>query len=66
MAVNEVEYNGFLLCFEVLADLDRGRIILCGDSNLVIRHMRVEIDCKAPGLQLVRQSVGEIAIVAES
>ena len=47
LTVNEAEYNGLLLCFELLADLYRGRIILCGDSNLVIRQMSGEIDCKA-------------------
>uniref|UniRef100_A0AAV1VAZ8 Reverse transcriptase RNase H-like domain-containing protein n=1 Tax=Peronospora matthiolae TaxID=2874970 RepID=A0AAV1VAZ8_9STRA len=40
LTVNEAEYNGFLLRFELLADLDRGRVIFCGDSNLVIRQMR--------------------------
>ena len=44
---------------ELLADLDRGRVILCGDSNLVIRHMRGEIGCKAPGLQLLRHKALE-------
>ena len=51
---NEAEYNGMLLCFDLLADLDRGRVIICGDSNLVIQQMRGETDCKAPGLQLLR------------
>ena len=59
LTVNEAEYNGLLLCFELLADLDRGRVILCGDSNLVIRQMRGEIDCKAPGLQLLRHKALE-------
>ena len=54
LTVNEAEYNGLLLCFELLANMDRGRVILCGDSNLVIRQMHGEIDCKAPGLQLLR------------
>uniref|UniRef100_A0AAV1VAM0 RNase H type-1 domain-containing protein n=1 Tax=Peronospora matthiolae TaxID=2874970 RepID=A0AAV1VAM0_9STRA len=40
LTVNEAEYNSFLLGFELLADLDRGRVIFCGDSNLVIRQMR--------------------------
>ena len=50
LTVNEAEYNVLLLCFELLADLDRGRVILCEDSNLVFQQMRGEIDCKAPGL----------------
>ena len=48
------KYRGLLLGFDLLADQTRGRIIICGDSNLVIRQMRGEIDCKAPGLQLLR------------
>uniref|UniRef100_A0AAV1TPZ2 Reverse transcriptase n=1 Tax=Peronospora matthiolae TaxID=2874970 RepID=A0AAV1TPZ2_9STRA len=59
LTVNEAEYNGLLLCFELLAGLNRGRVILCGDSSLVIRQMRGEIDCKAPGLQLLRHKALE-------
>ncbi|OWZ19162.1 reverse transcriptase [Phytophthora megakarya] len=29
---------------------DRRRVVICGDSNLVIRQMQSEMDCKAPGL----------------
>ena len=54
LTVNEAEYRGLLLSFDLLADQARGRVIICGDSNLVIRQMRGEIDCKAPGLQLLR------------
>ncbi|OWY99447.1 reverse transcriptase [Phytophthora megakarya] len=32
-----------------------GRVVICGDSNLVIRQTQGEMDCKAPGLQLRRQ-----------
>ena len=52
--VNEAEYIGLLLCFYLPADLERGQVIICGDSNLVIRQVRGEIDCKTPGLQLLR------------
>ncbi|POM75920.1 Reverse transcriptase [Phytophthora palmivora] len=55
LTVNEAESRGLLLCFELLETQDRGRIVICGDSNLVIRQMRGEIDCKAPGLQLLRR-----------
>ena len=48
--VNEAEYEGLLLCFHLLDKLDRRRLVVCGDSNLVIRQMRGEIECKAPGL----------------
>jgi len=59
LTVNEAEYRGLLLCFDLLETLDRGRLIVCGDSNLIIRQMRGEIDCKAPGLQLLRQKAFE-------
>ena len=48
--VNEAEYEGLLLCFCLLEKLDRRRLVVCGDYNLVIRQMRGEIECKAPGL----------------
>ena len=54
LTVNKAKYRGLLLGFDLLADRTRGRIIIGGDSNLVIRHMRGEIDCKATGLQLLR------------
>ncbi|ETL32496.1 hypothetical protein L916_14942, partial [Phytophthora nicotianae] len=50
LTVNEAEYQGLLLGFDVLSSLDRGRLIICGGSNLMIRQMRREIECKAPGL----------------
>ncbi|OWZ06572.1 reverse transcriptase [Phytophthora megakarya] len=42
-------------CLDLLEDLDPQRLVICGDSNLVIRQVRGEIDCKAPGLTLLRQ-----------
>ena len=48
LTVNEAEYLGFLLSFDCLPV--RPGVIIFGDSNSVIRQMRVEIDCKAPGL----------------
>ena len=59
LTINEAEYRGLLLCFDLLTDQTRGRVIICGDSNLVIRQMRGEIDCKAPGLQLMRHKAME-------
>ena len=50
LTVNEAEYIGLLLCFDLMTDQTRGRVIICVDSNLVIRQMRGDIDCKAPGL----------------
>ncbi|OWY98118.1 reverse transcriptase, partial [Phytophthora megakarya] len=40
---------------DLLEDLDPQRLVICGYSNLVIRQVRGEIDCKAPGLTLLRQ-----------
>ena len=59
LTVSEAEYRGLLLSFDLLAYQTRGRVIICGDSNLVIRQMRGEIDCKAPGLQLLRHKAME-------
>ncbi|OWZ19428.1 reverse transcriptase [Phytophthora megakarya] len=50
-----MEYHGLFLCLDLLEDLDPRRLVMCGGSNLVIRHIREEIDCKAPGLTLLRQ-----------
>ncbi|KAE9316527.1 hypothetical protein PR003_g18695 [Phytophthora rubi] len=55
MTVNETEYNGLLLCFNLLSGLDRGRLVICGGLNLVIRQMRGEIACKSPTLQLLHE-----------
>ena len=54
LTVNAAEYRGLLLGLDLLDNQTRGRVIICGDSNLVIRQMRGEMDCKAPGLQLLR------------
>ncbi|OWZ05761.1 LOW QUALITY PROTEIN: reverse transcriptase [Phytophthora megakarya] len=53
LTVNEAEYRGLILGFDLLSTLDRGRV--WGDSNLVILQMQSEMDCKAPGLQPLRQ-----------
>ena len=52
--VNEAEYEGMLLGFDLLEPLERGRLIICGDSNLIVRQMRGEIECKASGLSPLR------------
>ena len=59
LTVNEAKHRGLLLGIDLLADQARRRIIICGDSSLVIRQMRGEIDCKAPGLQLLRHKAIE-------
>ncbi|KAE8885766.1 hypothetical protein PF010_g23992 [Phytophthora fragariae] len=55
LTVNEAEYRGLLLCMDLLEGENQQRLVVCGDSNLVIRQVRGEIDCKAPGLTLLRQ-----------
>ncbi|OWY92900.1 LOW QUALITY PROTEIN: reverse transcriptase, partial [Phytophthora megakarya] len=55
LTVNEAEYHGLLLWLDLLEDLDPQLLVICGGSNLVIREVRGEIDCEAPGLTLLRQ-----------
>ncbi|POM75143.1 Reverse transcriptase [Phytophthora palmivora] len=55
LTVNEEQYHGLLLCLDLLSSVDHKRVVFCGDSNLVIRQVRGEIDCKAPGLTLLKQ-----------
>ncbi|OWY96035.1 reverse transcriptase, partial [Phytophthora megakarya] len=55
LTLNEAEYNGLILGLDMLEDLDHKRLVICGDSNLVIRQVRGEIDCKAPGLTLLKR-----------
>ncbi|POM58035.1 LOW QUALITY PROTEIN: Reverse transcriptase [Phytophthora palmivora] len=55
LTVNEAEYHGLLLCLDLLSSVDHKRVVFCGDSNLVIRQVRGEIDCKAPGLTILKQ-----------
>ena len=52
--VNEAEYEGMLLGFDLLEPLERRRLIIYGDSNLVVRQMRGEIKCKASSLSPLR------------
>ncbi|OWZ06859.1 reverse transcriptase [Phytophthora megakarya] len=65
MTVNEAEYHGLSLCLDLLAELDRGRLAICGDFNLMIRQMRGEIACKAPVLQLLRKKTMRGTLVVE-
>ncbi|KAE8982300.1 hypothetical protein PR001_g23772 [Phytophthora rubi] len=56
LTVNEAEYRGLLLCMDLLEGEIQQRLVVCGDSNLVILQVRGEIDCKAPGLTLLKQN----------
>ncbi|GMF47855.1 unnamed protein product [Phytophthora fragariaefolia] len=42
LTVNEAEYHGLLLCFDLLAKqhVDHNRLIICGDSNLFLHVKR--------------------------
>ena len=40
LTVKELEYRGLLLIFMLVAGQARERVIMCGDSNLVIRQMQ--------------------------
>ncbi|KAE9014029.1 hypothetical protein PR003_g16454 [Phytophthora rubi] len=55
LTINEAEYHGLFLCMDLLEGEDQQRLVICGGSNLVIRQVRGEIECKAPGLTLLRQ-----------
>ncbi|POM76019.1 Reverse transcriptase [Phytophthora palmivora] len=55
LTVNEAEHHGLLLCLDLLSSVYHKRIVFCGDSNLVIRQVRGEIDCKAPSLTLLKR-----------
>ncbi|OWZ09793.1 LOW QUALITY PROTEIN: reverse transcriptase [Phytophthora megakarya] len=50
LTVNEAEYNGLILGLDMLENLDHKRLVVC-----VIRQVRGEIDCKAPGLTLLKR-----------
>ncbi|OWZ19504.1 LOW QUALITY PROTEIN: reverse transcriptase [Phytophthora megakarya] len=40
LTMNETEYRGLIRFFDLLSTLDRGSVVICGDSNLVIRQMQ--------------------------
>ncbi|GMF43517.1 unnamed protein product [Phytophthora fragariaefolia] len=60
LTVNEAEYRGLLLGCSLLQQLEVSRLVVCRDSNLVIRQMREEMDCKSPGLKLLRQQAKNV------
>ncbi|OWZ17551.1 reverse transcriptase [Phytophthora megakarya] len=49
------ERGGIPWIVAMLENLDPRRLVICGDSNLVIRQVRSEIDCNGPDLTLLRQ-----------
>ena len=44
LTVNAAEYRGGFLRFDLLDKKTRGRPIICGDPNMVIRQMRRKIN----------------------
>ncbi|OWZ09803.1 LOW QUALITY PROTEIN: reverse transcriptase [Phytophthora megakarya] len=59
LTVNEAKYYGLLVCLDLLEGTDPLRLVICGDSNLVICQVRGEINWKAPGLTLLRQKASD-------
>ncbi|PUE80042.1 integrase zinc binding domain-containing protein, partial [Xanthomonas vasicola] len=57
ITVNEAEYRGLLLCLDLLSSQKKGRVIIYGDSNLVIKQVAGEIECKAPRLRILNERV---------
>ncbi|GMF33980.1 unnamed protein product [Phytophthora fragariaefolia] len=55
LTVNETEYQGMLLGCSLLETVEVSRVIVCVDSNLAIRQMRGEMECKSLGLRLLNQ-----------
>ena len=49
LTVNAAEYRGLLLSFDLLEGQSRGRVIICGDSNIVIQKKQGELIVKRPG-----------------
>jgi ribonuclease HI len=53
ITVNEAEYRGLLLALELGRKLGVDKLVICGDSRLVIQQLRCEMECCAVGLQLL-------------
>ena len=52
--VNEAEYEGTLLGFNLLKAVKRRRLMIGGDSNLAVRYKYGEIECKTSALAPLR------------
>jgi ribonuclease HI len=57
VTVNEAEYHGIRLVMELVLELDIKELVVCGNSNLVIRQLRGEMECRAVNLQLLKREV---------
>ncbi len=58
--VNEAEYQGARLALQLALELEAKHVIIIGDSNLVVRQLRGEIECKAPQLQILKGEVTQL------
>ena len=57
ITVNEAEYHDIRLVMELALELDIKELVVCGNSNLVIRQLRGEMECRAVNLQLLKREV---------
>ena len=58
--VNEAEYKGAALALTLAAELGIRHVILVGDSNLVVRQLRAEMECRAAGLKCLKNAVEKL------
>ncbi|DAZ99418.1 TPA: hypothetical protein N0F65_004051 [Lagenidium giganteum] len=58
--VIEAEYRGAFLGLELAAAQGVKHVILCGDSNLVIRQLRGDMACNTPALKVLKMRVEQL------
>ncbi|KAJ0390852.1 hypothetical protein P43SY_011081 [Pythium insidiosum] len=59
--VNEAEYRGLLSALDLARRHAIRRLVVCGDSRLVIQQVRGEMECRSPSLQLLHaQAIVEL------
>jgi ribonuclease HI len=52
--VNEAEYKGAMAAMDLAIQRGIKDVIICGDSRIVIQQLRGDIECRTPGLQVLR------------
>ncbi|DAZ97862.1 TPA: hypothetical protein N0F65_003289, partial [Lagenidium giganteum] len=52
--VNEAEYRGAKRRLNLAIQREVQHVILCGDSNLVIRQLRGDMACNTPALKILK------------
>jgi hypothetical protein len=52
--VNEAEYRGAMAAMDLAIRRGVKDVIICGDSRIVIQQLRGDIECRTPGLQVLR------------